>query len=39
MSFGLGAPDGGECSALFARVDQALYLAKRKGRNRIEVLI
>jgi diguanylate cyclase (GGDEF)-like protein len=38
MSFGLGAPDGGEGSALFAQVDQTLYLAKRKGRNRIEVL-
>jgi len=38
MSFGLGAPDSAEGAALFARVDQALYLAKRKGRNRIELL-
>ena len=38
MSFGLGAPDGADGAALFARVDQSLYVAKRKGRNRIEVL-
>jgi diguanylate cyclase (GGDEF)-like protein len=38
MSFGLGTPDGADSAALFARVDQALYLAKRKGRNRIELL-
>lgn len=38
MSFGLGVPDLGDSAGLFARVDQALYLAKRKGRNRIEVL-
>jgi len=39
MSFGVGAPDGSDGEALFARVDQALYLAKRKGRNRIEVIL
>jgi diguanylate cyclase (GGDEF)-like protein len=38
MSFGLGAPDGSDSATLFARVDQTLYLAKRKGRNRVEVL-
>jgi len=38
MSFGLGAPDFTESATLYARVDQALYVAKRKGRNRIEVL-
>ena len=38
MSFGLGVPDTAESSGLFAKVDQALYVAKRKGRNRIEVL-
>jgi diguanylate cyclase (GGDEF)-like protein len=38
VSFGLGVPDGTDSAALFARVDQALYVAKRKGRNRIEVL-
>jgi diguanylate cyclase (GGDEF)-like protein len=38
MSFGLGSPDGAGSAALFARVDQALYAAKRKGRNRVELL-
>jgi diguanylate cyclase (GGDEF)-like protein len=38
MSFGVGGPEPGGCATLFARVDQALYVAKRKGRNRIEVL-
>ena len=38
MSFGLGAPDGADSATLFARVDQSLYVAKRKGRNRVEVL-
>lgn len=38
MSFGIGVPDDAGCATLFARVDQALYVAKRKGRNRIEVL-
>jgi diguanylate cyclase (GGDEF)-like protein len=38
MSLGVGAPDLAGSDTLFARVDQALYVAKRKGRNRIEVL-
>jgi diguanylate cyclase (GGDEF)-like protein len=38
MSFGLGAADAGDGASLFARVDQCLYVAKRKGRNRIETL-
>jgi len=38
MSFGVGAPDGHTASSLFAAVDKALYVAKHKGRNRIEVL-
>jgi diguanylate cyclase (GGDEF)-like protein len=38
MSFGVGTPDGADAENLFARVDQSLYVAKRKGRNRIEVL-
>ncbi len=38
MSFGVGAPEGHDASSLFAAVDQALYIAKHKGRNRIEVL-
>jgi diguanylate cyclase (GGDEF)-like protein len=38
MSFGLGSPDETDSASLFARVDQSLYVAKRKGRNRIEVL-
>jgi diguanylate cyclase (GGDEF)-like protein len=38
MSFGLGSPDASGAANLFARVDQSLYAAKRKGRNRIEVL-
>jgi len=38
MSFGVGAADSDDSAALFARVDQALYVAKRKGRNRVEVL-
>jgi len=38
MSFGVGAPDGHSAASLFAAVDKALYLAKHKGRNRIEVL-
>jgi diguanylate cyclase (GGDEF)-like protein len=39
ISFGLGVPEAEEDAGLFARVDQALYLAKRKGRNRIETLV
>lgn len=38
MSFGVGAPDGGDTDSLFVRVDQVLYAAKHKGRNRVEVL-
>ncbi len=38
MSFGVGAPDGHTASSIFAAVDKALYVAKHKGRNRIEVL-
>jgi diguanylate cyclase (GGDEF)-like protein len=38
MSFGVGGPDGNTASTLFAAVDQALYRAKHKGRNRIEVI-
>ena len=37
MSFGIGRPEGEDAGALFARVDQALYAAKHKGRNRVEV--
>ena len=37
MSFGIGKPDGEDAAALFSRVDQALYAAKHKGRNRVEV--
>ena len=36
MSFGVGIPDG-EGGNLFVRVDEALYMAKHKGRNRVEV--
>jgi len=35
MSFGVGAPDGQDISALFLAVDEALYDAKHFGRNRI----
>ena len=38
MSFGVGAQDAADSASLFARVDQALYVAKRKGRNRIEIM-
>ena len=37
MSFGVGVPDGTEGN-LFVRVDEALYMAKHKGRNRVEVM-
>jgi diguanylate cyclase (GGDEF)-like protein len=38
MSFGVGSPEETEVTTLFHRVDQALYAAKRKGRNRIEIV-
>ena len=38
MSFGVGAQESAESASLFARVDQCLYLAKRKGRNRVEIM-
>ena len=38
MSFGVGAQDAADSASLFARVDQSLYMAKRKGRNRIEIM-
>lgn len=37
MSFGVGAPRTHDAKALFVAADQALYAAKHKGRNRIEV--
>lgn len=37
MSFGVGGPEGHTAATLFAAVDQALYVAKHKGRNRIEL--
>lgn len=37
MSFGVGAPGEEELSELSVKVDQALYVAKHKGRNRVEV--
>ena len=38
MSFGVGSPTDHDTDALFMAVDQALYVAKHKGRNRIEVV-
>jgi diguanylate cyclase (GGDEF)-like protein len=37
MSFGVGGPEGHTVSSLFSAVDQSLYVAKNKGRNRVEV--
>lgn len=37
MSFGVAGPDGHNLESVFAAADEALYLAKRKGRNRVEV--
>ena len=38
MSFGVGGPEEENPDSLFRRVDEALYAAKRKGRNRVEVM-
>jgi diguanylate cyclase (GGDEF)-like protein len=38
MSFGIGGPDAEDTASLFVRVDQALYAAKHKGRNRVELM-
>lgn len=38
MSLGVGGPDGQSADSLFSAVDRALYLAKHKGRNRIQVV-
>jgi diguanylate cyclase (GGDEF)-like protein len=38
MSFGVGGPTQADPSRLFMSVDECLYLAKHKGRNRVEVL-
>ncbi len=38
MSFGVGCPGEQDAGNLFRRVDEALYVAKHKGRNRVEVL-
>ncbi len=38
VSFGVGAPEGQDAQSLYTEVDQVLYLAKNKGRNRIEVV-
>jgi len=37
MSFGVGGPEGHTVNSLFSAVDQSLYVAKHKGRNRVEV--
>ncbi len=38
VSFGVGAPGDKDLAALCQAVDEALYIAKHKGRNRIEVV-
>jgi len=38
ISFGVGTPADLDAEALFKAVDEALYIAKHKGRNRIEVV-
>ncbi len=37
MSFGVGGPEGYKVASLFSAVDLALYRAKNKGRNRVEM--
>ncbi|MDP2877444.1 MAG: GGDEF domain-containing protein, partial [Holophaga sp.] len=37
MSFGVGGPEGHKVASLFSGVDLALYRAKNKGRNRVEI--
>jgi diguanylate cyclase (GGDEF)-like protein len=39
VSFGVGAPGDMDANALCTAVDEALYIAKNKGRNRIEVVM
>jgi diguanylate cyclase (GGDEF)-like protein len=38
LSFGLGVPADHDAHSLCVAVDEALYIAKHKGRNRIEVV-
>lgn len=38
VSFGVGAPSDHDANSLCVAVDEALYIAKHKGRNRIEVV-
>ena len=38
VSFGVGAPSDHDAQSLCAAVDEALYIAKHKGRNRIEIV-
>lgn len=38
ISLGVGGPEGQTLDSIYPAVDQALYRAKNKGRNRIEVM-
>jgi diguanylate cyclase (GGDEF)-like protein len=38
ISFGVGTPGDHDAASLCAAVDEALYIAKHKGRNRIEIV-